>query len=169
MFLVWGATPGRAQADQGVLSAYRLDANTLFSTDASGVNAYERARSASDSSFDGTLVLGDSAMLHETMRELLTISSGQRPVVATNIAGALSFNDSVTVRSPANENRWQAEFGAQPSPLGIVLATGSGNDIIVTRSVGLAPLRGHGATERWQRDVLGSWHLAQTIHAWSLL
>lgn len=169
MFLVWGATPGRAQADQGVLSAYRLDADSLFSADASGLNAFERVRNAGDSSFDGTAVLGDPSMLHETMRELLTLSGGQRPVLATNIAGALSFSDTATVRSPASENRWQAEFGAQPSPLGIVQATAAGNDIIVTRSLWLAPLRGHGATERWQRDVLGSWHLAQTVRAWSLL
>jgi len=168
-FLVWGATPGRAQADQGVLSAFRLDPKALFAIDASGLNAYARVREASDSSFGGITVLGDPAMLHDTMRELLTLSGGQRPVVATNVSGALSFADSATIRSPAGEGVWQAEFGAQPSPLGIVQVTAAGNDIIVTRSVWLAPLRGHGATERWQRDLLGSWHMAQTMRTWSLL
>jgi hypothetical protein len=107
-------------------------------------------------------------MLDDTVRELELSAHDQRPALATNISGAQSFAGSVIVRSLAGESAWQAEFGAQPSPLGIVSAAVASDGITVVRSVWLAPLRGHGATERWQRDSGGVWRMTQIIRTWSL-
>ena len=168
LYLVWGATPGRSQSDQGALSAFRLDAKTLFETDGSGLNAYARISTAGDSGSPGPQLLGGPAMLDDTVRELELSAHDQRPVLATNISGAQSFAGSVIVRSLAGESAWQAEFGAQPSPLGIVSAAVASDGITVMRSVWLAPLRGHGTTERWQRDSGGVWRMTQIIRTWSL-
>jgi hypothetical protein len=145
-----------------------VDEKALLTEDSLGLNAYARVRTAGAFDVGGSPSLGDPVMLEETVRELGSASGDQRPVLATNIAGAQRFGESATVRSPAGEQVWQAEFGAQPSPLGVVIATVAGDDLIVARSVWYAPLRGRGATERWQRDVNGSWRLAQTLHTWSL-
>jgi hypothetical protein len=167
-YLIWGATPGRKQADQGALSAFRLDAKTLVVVDDGGLNAYARVRNGGTPGDNGSATLGDPAMLGDIANELGSAGAVQRPVLATNISGANRLSDLVTIRSLSGERIWEAEFGAQPSPLGVVVASPAGDDIIVTRSVWLAPLRGHGATERWQRDSAGAWHLAQTLRTWSL-
>jgi hypothetical protein len=168
LYLIWGATPGREQADQGALSAFRLDAPTLSTLDVSGLNAYARVRSGSVYGDDGSATLGDPAMLQDTATELGSAVGDSRPVLATNVSGAQRFNTIATIRSLSGEKMWEAEFGAQPSPLGIVIATAAGDEVVVTRSVWLAPLQGHGAKERWQRDASGAWRLSQTLHIWSL-
>jgi hypothetical protein len=167
-YLVSGATPGREQADQGALSAFRLDVRALSAVDDSGLNAYARARKSGGYADDGSATIGDPAMLQDTASELAATAGGQRPVLATNVSGALRFGDVAAIRSLSVEKTWEAEFGAQPAPLGVVVATAVGDDVIVARSVWLAPLRGHGATERWRRDAAGTWRLAQTQHTWSL-
>jgi hypothetical protein len=167
-YLIWGATPGRPPGDQGALSAYRLDPKTLFALDGVGQNEYTRIRAAGIAVAARTAEFGVPQMLEQTVRELESRSGGQGPVLATNISGAEDYAQSVSVRSLAAESVWQAEFGAQPSPLGIVIASVAGDGLIVARSVWLAPLRGHGATERWQRDANGAWRLTQTVRAWSL-
>ncbi|HEY5093702.1 MAG TPA: hypothetical protein VII69_01140 [Candidatus Eremiobacteraceae bacterium] len=166
-YLVWGATPGRSQADQGALSAFRLDATALFAMDGAGLNAYTRVRAAGDSGTSATESLGDPAMLEKTVRELESSTGDRLPALATNISGAKNFASSATIRSLAGERVWQAEFGAQPLPLGVVTASIDGDFLVVVRSVWSAPLRGHGDTERWQRDNGGAWHLTQTLRAWS--
>jgi hypothetical protein len=167
-YLVWGATPGRSPADQGALSAYRLDARGLFAIDGSADNVYARIRSGDSAGAPPADGLGDSAMLDETVRELERYSGYQRPVLATNIAGTQAIANAISVRSPAAENAWQAEFGARPSPLGIVIASPASDGLTVARSVWLAPLHGHGATEIWRRDADRTWRLTKTILAWSL-
>jgi hypothetical protein len=167
-YLVWGATPGRKQADQGALSAFRLDAKALSAVDDSGLNAYARVRMGGIHIDDRNATLGGQAMLEDTANELGLTTPDQRPVLATNVFGAARFAGVATIRSLSGENAWEAEFGGQPFPLGVVTATAIGDEIVVVRSVWLAPLRGHGATERWQRDASGAWSLAQTLHTWSL-
>jgi hypothetical protein len=168
LYLIWGATPGREQADQGALSAFRLDAPTLSTLDDSGLNAYARVRSGSGYSDDGGATLGDAAMLQDTATELGSAVGDSRPVLATNVSGAQHFSAIATIRSLSGEKIWEAEFGAQPSPLGIVIASAAGDEVVVTRSVWIAPLQGHGATERWQRDASGAWRLSETLRTWSL-
>ena len=167
-YLVWGATPGREQADQGALSAFRLDANTLSAVDGSGLNAYTRVRNAGAYGDDGSAMLGDPAMLEDTATELGSATGDRRPVLATNVPGAQQYKDVATVRSLSAEKIWESEFSAQPSPLGVVAATAAGDEIVVSRAIWFAPLHGHGATERWQRDANGAWHLAQTLRTWSI-
>jgi hypothetical protein len=167
-YLVWGATPGREQADQGALSAIRLDAKTLSTPDESGLNAYARVRGGVDEGDDGSATLGDPAMLQDTAAELGLAGGDRRPVLATNVSGAKTFSTNATIRSLSAEKVWESEFGAQPARLGVVVASAAGDDILVTRSVWYGPLRGHGATERWQRDAAGTWRLLQTVHTWSM-
>ncbi|HKW44099.1 MAG TPA: S24/S26 family peptidase [Candidatus Eremiobacteraceae bacterium] len=167
-YLVWGATPGRMPADQGSLSAFLLDTDTLTAIDETGTNAYVRARITNVLGGNEDTVFGDPVMLQETANELTASSGAKQAVLATNIAGAQRFAGNVLVRSIDGETEWQAEFGAQPSPLGIVTATADGAGLIVARSVWSAPLRGHGSTERWQRDGGGSWRLVQTLRNWSI-
>ena len=168
-YLIWGATPGREQADQGALSAFRLDAKALSVVDNAGLNSYARARNGAAYNDDGTATLGDAAMLQETATELGTMLSDRRPVLATNVSGAQRFSDIATIRSLSGEQMWEAEFGAQPSPLGTVVASAaSGDEVVIARSIWIAPLQGHGATERWQRDAGGAWRLSQTLHTWSM-
>jgi hypothetical protein len=167
-YLIWGATPGREQADQGALSAFRLDTRSISAMDNAGLNAYARVRSSGDYGDDGGATLGDPAMLQETASELGLATGDRRAVLATNINGANRFSDVATIRSLDSEKVWEAEFGAQPYPLGIVVATAAGDEFVVARSTWLAPLHGHGATERWQRDATGAWRLAQTLRTWSL-
>ena len=166
-YLVWGATPGRSQADQGALSAFQLDSTSLFAMDGTGLNAYSRVRAAGDSNMSEMGSLGEPAMLDKTVRELGSLAGGRMPTLATNISGAQNFARSVTVRSRAGERMWEFEFGAQPLPLAIVTATVDGAALVLARSVWTAPLRGHGDTERWQRDSGGAWRLTQTMRAWS--
>jgi hypothetical protein len=167
-YLVWGATPGRKQADQGALSAFRLETQALSAVDDSGLNASARVRMSGIQNDDRDATLGGQAMLEDTANELRLAAADQRPVLATNVFGAPRFAGVATIRSLSGENVWEAEFGGRPSPLGVVTATAIGDEIVVVRSVWLAPLRGHGATERWQRDASGAWRLAQTLHTWSL-
>jgi len=164
-FLVWGSTPGRAAGAEGSLSAFRLDRSLLAAVDDNGLNAFSRLRRANSAqnAFDG---FGDASMLDSTVAELQSVS-GVHPVLATDIADPI-VPQGLILRTISDETRWEAEFGSQPAPLGIVSARPEGGGAVVTRAVWRGPLSGHGATELWQKDSGGVWRRARTIRSWVL-
>jgi hypothetical protein len=164
-FLVSGSTPGRAAGAEGSLSAFRVDSSLLAAADDSGLNVFARLRQTDSTlnAFDG---FGDPSMLDSTVSELQG-GAGVRAVLATDIADPI-VPARLILRTIADEARWEAEFGSRPAQLGIVSARLDGTDAIVTRAIWQGPLRGHGATEVWQKDASGMWRWSRTLHSWVL-
>jgi hypothetical protein len=164
-YLVWGSTPGRAAGAEGSLSAFRLDRSLLATADDAGLNVFRRLRRAASAqnAFGG---FGDPSMLDSTVSELQGVV-GVHAVLATDIADPI-VPPGLILRTIADEKRWETEFGARPVQLGIVSARPEGTGAIVTRAIWRGPLRGHGATELWQRDSSGVWRWARTLHSWVL-
>lgn len=173
-FLIWGATPGlRGAAQEGALSAFRIDSARLFAFDGDGHSAYMRDRlnPAGDPSLPtaGEPIAGTGAILQPTLDEFARMPRAEHLTIASPFSIDARAVDPlrVTLMPAATERAYEAKYAERPYPLATVDGTPNSNVLVATRTTALGPLHAHGTRERWIKDASGAWRLRSTLSSWS--
>jgi len=170
-YLVWGATPGtRLNADEGPLSAFRIDPDALFDLDENGLNRYARQRldPQSDPSLPpAEFIQGGGAFASPTLDEFARATSSRHLTLVSNVAVTGLDPRRVTMVSPAQARAIEIEYGERQFPSAWVIAGVHGITADVSRSFRDGPLHARGAQERWIRDASRVWRLRAVLSRWS--
>lgn len=160
-YLVWGSTPARRRsADQGTLSAYRLDQQALFSDAGMGLNAFAQqifAPSTDPSlpapSYDAHDVL---PLVQPSLNAIAGLPPAAHATLVTNVDSVSVDPTRITLMSFDEERAFEIKYATRPYPLASVRVYVNGDSALVTRSLVQGLLSETGATERWQRSD-GRW------------
>jgi len=160
-YLVWGSTPARRRsADQGTLSAYRLDQQALFSDAGMGLNPFAQQIFAPSSdpslpspSFDARDAV---PLVQPSLDAIAALPTPAHATLVTNVDGVTVDPTRITLMSFDEERAFEIKYAARPYPLASVRVLLNGDSALVTRSLEQGLLSEAGATERWQRSD-GRW------------
>jgi len=160
-YLVWGATPARRRgADQGSLSAYRVDQQALFSNAGMGLNAFAQQifAPASDASLPAPSFDVHDALpfVQPSLDAIAALRPAAHATLVTNVDGVTVDPTRITLMSFDEERAFEIKYAARPYPLASVRAVVNGDSALVTRSLAQGLLSESGTTERWQRSD-GRW------------
>jgi hypothetical protein len=160
-WLIWGATPGwRLAGDEGPLSAYHIDQESLFVLGAGTYNVFQQQvmDPNSDPSLPGASfdVHAAAALAQPTIVAVSALPSWIHVTLATNIDGLNVDTDKVTLMGIDQARAFAVKYAGYPYPFATVRAQVSGDRALVTRSLAYGPLNVAGSTEQWSR-ANGQW------------
>ncbi|HLW38037.1 MAG TPA: hypothetical protein VKR99_06375 [Candidatus Eremiobacteraceae bacterium] len=164
-YLVWGATPGRRlDAQQGPLSAYKVDAALLAADAGSGANPFttQLLQPARDPSLPPAqfMIADGDAILQPTLHWLQSVSAGRHATLVTNVGGSAADPARISVLSPEQERAYAIKYAGRCYPFASVLVTLDQQGALVRRVLMRGPLSLDESVERWTKNDAGEWTLA---------